>query len=74
MSEQRAHGEVADAALRYAVQFGRAASCPVRRLVLLGAPHGSLSDAPPEAWSVLSVHGTADGHVAALRAVSTTRP
>ena len=35
------HGAAADACLRYAATYGHAASCPVRRLALLGASHSS---------------------------------
>lgn len=69
------HGAAGDAALTYAVRYGAAGACPVRRLVLVGAAHGNLDDAPCAAgrdadsrWAMLSVHGTGDVRVPHMRA------
>jgi hypothetical protein len=69
------HGAAGDAALTYAVRYGAAGACPVRRLVLIGAAHGNLDDAPSAAggfadsrWEMLSIHGTADVDVPHIRA------
>jgi pimeloyl-ACP methyl ester carboxylesterase len=68
------HGTAGDAALTYALRYGAAGACPVRRLVLIGAAHGNLDDAPSAGgeadarWEMLSVHGTADLEVPHMRA------
>ena len=55
------HGAAADACLAYAGRYGHVASCPVRRLALLGGKHAHTP--PPSGWSVLSVHGAEDAVV-----------
>jgi hypothetical protein len=57
------HGVAADACLAYAQQYGHAASCPTRQLVLLSGSHaeGRASRWPAVDWRLLSIVGAADG-------------